>query len=63
MHPYIYCTARGLATLNKGDGSPIKKIGQYKTEQEAKAACLAHYDKASKAAANLGIEIPPCFFG
>ena len=60
---YLYRTAGGKATLNRGDDSPIKKLGEYKTEKEALDACKKHYAKACKAAANLGKQIPPAHYG
>ena len=49
---YCYYVSRGLASLHKmhASGNDVdetpKKIGKFKTDSEAKAACLAHYSKA-----------------
>ena len=57
---YQYSTFGGKAILNKGDDFPLKKIGEFKTEQEAVIACKRHYEKAKKAAENFG-KVIPCF--
>lgn len=62
MQAYYYHTAQGVAVLNKGDDKPLQKIGKFKTEAEAVAACKAHYVKACKALANLNKPTPQCFF-
>ena len=59
---YMYCTMRGIATLNKGDNHKLMKIGTFKTEDEALAACKKHYEKASKALQNLGKPVPEALF-
>ena len=59
---YTYHTAQGRAVLCKGDDFPLVKIGTFKTEAEAIAACKAHYTKACKAAVNFGRAIPSVFF-
>ena len=53
---YCYWVSLGLATLHKmqtngndTDQKP-KKIGKFKTDKEAKQACLEHYEKACKMA-------------
>ena len=49
---YCYYVSRGLASLHKmcASGNDVdkapKKIGKFKTDSEAKAACLVHYNKA-----------------
>jgi hypothetical protein len=62
MSTYTYHTAQGKAVLNKGDDFPLVKIGTFKTESEAIAACKAHYAKACKALANFNKPIPSVFF-
>ena len=59
---YTYHTARGVAVLNKGDDHKLVQLGKFKTEQEAREACKAHYAKACKALANLNKPVPQCFF-
>ena len=59
---YIYCTARGIATLSKSDDKPLVKIGKYKTEAEAKAACEKHYAKAKAFLERMGKPIPVAVF-
>jgi hypothetical protein len=59
---YSYRIERGTAVLNRGDDAPLKKIGTFKTDAEAKAACQAHYAKACKALANLGKPVPAISF-
>lgn len=52
---YCYYIANRLASLHKikdgddYDEKPIK-IGRFETEQQAKEACLKHYEKACKMA-------------
>lgn len=59
---YFYTTAQGKAVLNKGDDSKLVKIGTFKTEAEALAACKAHYAKACKTLENFNKPIPQAFF-
>lgn len=65
---YCYWISRGLASLHKMDSSgndrdeKPKKIGKFKTDEEAKTACLAHYDKACKMATAAGRPIPALRF-
>lgn len=59
---YTYHTAQGKAMLNKGDEFKLIKIGAYKTEAEALAACKAHHAKACKAATNFGRSLPVAYF-
>lgn len=53
---YCYRVSIGLATLHKmrDDGDDIedspKKIGRFKTDKEAKAACILHHERACKMA-------------
>jgi len=61
---YCYYIANKLASLHKMytngddcDDAP-KKIGKFKTDAEAKAACLAHYDKACKMVNAAGRDVP-----
>lgn len=61
MH-YTYYTMQGRAILNKGDDHRLVKIGTFKTEAEALAACRAHYERACKALANLGKPAPEVFY-
>jgi hypothetical protein len=63
MNPhYTYHTAQGNAVLNKGDDRPLVKIGKFKTEGEALAACKTHYTTACKALENFGKPVPFAFF-
>lgn len=59
---YTYHTAQGKAVLCKGDNSPLKPLGKYKTEQDARKACEAHYAKVCKALRNLNKPIPPVYY-
>jgi hypothetical protein len=59
---YFYYVAQGKATLNKGDDKPLKVIGKFKTDAEAKQACEKHFDKACKMLSNLGKELPTKFY-
>jgi len=63
---YLYRIERGAASLSKvengDDVGGIKKIGQFKTDVEAKQACEKHYEKACKGMVNLGIEAPQKFY-
>jgi hypothetical protein len=59
---YLYSTARGIATLNKGDDYKLVKLGKFNTEAEALVACKKHYDKATQAAQNLGVSVPQALF-
>ena len=59
---YYYHTSQGKAVLNKGDDHKLVKIGSFKTEAEAVAACKKHYEKATKALQNLGKSVPQAFF-
>jgi len=59
---YFYNTARGEATLNKGDDSPLVRIGKFKNEQDAIAACRKHYRKACDTLTRFGKPIPEAFF-
>lgn len=59
---YFYCTMMGEATVHKGDGQPLGKLGKFKTEKEALAACKAHFAKVCKACDNFGRERPEARF-
>jgi len=62
---YTYHTAQGKANLYKEDWNNNQKvvhIGNFKTEAEAKQACLKHYDKACKALNNFDKPIPELFW-
>lgn len=65
---YCYWISIGLASLHKmhTDGNDAdtvpKKIGKFKTDAEAKQACLAHYKKACKMAAAAGRDKPEILF-
>lgn len=59
---YFYNTARGKATLQKGDDKPLKQLGVFKTEAEALTACKQHFAQACRAATNLGVKAPTAFF-
>jgi len=55
---YMYYIAQGKATLNKGDDLPLKPIGKFKNDIEAKNACEKHFEKACKALANFNKPLP-----
>ena len=55
---YFYYISLGQATLNKGDDLPLKNIGKFKSDKDAKDACEKHFEKACKALANLGKPLP-----
>lgn len=65
---YFYRIRQGNATLNKMDsqGNDIDKkpkvIGKFKSEQEAKKACIDHFDKTVTLAKRLGREVPTMMF-
>ena len=65
---YLYHIRLGLATLTKMEDSGTdidqkpKKIGQYKTELEARNACTNHYEKACKMATAAGRDKPKILF-
>ena len=55
---YYYNTARGIATLNKGDDRPLVNLGLYKTETQALESCKKHFEKVCKALTNFGKPLP-----
>jgi hypothetical protein len=55
---YFYYISLGLATLNRGDDYPLKTIGKFKNDNEARQACEKHFEKACKALSNLGKPLP-----
>ena len=59
---YMYRINLGVATLNKGDDFAIVKIGKFKNDFEALAACKAHYQKACKALEKFNKPIPNVLF-
>lgn len=65
---YFYRIRQGNATLNKMDsqGNDIDKkpkvIGKFKSEEEAKKACIDHFDKTVTLAKRLGREVPTMMF-
>lgn len=65
---YFYRIRLGNATLNKMDseGNDVdqkpKSIGKFKTEEEAKKACLEHFNKAVTLAKRVGREVPTMMF-
>lgn len=65
---YFYRIRLGLATLNKMDseGNDVdqkpKKIGQFKTEQDAKNACLEHFERVCKMAKAASRQTPVMMF-
>ena len=65
---YIYWISQGLASLHKmnSNGSDVdqkpKKIGKFKTDKEAKEACIEHHAKACKMARAAGREEPEIKF-
>jgi len=61
MVEYFYHTALGKAVLNI-EGKPLKHLGKFKTEAQARQACDAHFAKACKAANNFGHARPRAYF-
>ena len=65
---YCYRISLGLASLHKmrTDGNDTddapKKIGKFKTDAEAKQACLAHYERACIMAVVAGRKKPEVLF-
>lgn len=65
---YLYWISNGFASLHKTESTGCdvdqkpKKIGKFKTDAEAKKACLEHFDKAAKLAERTGREIPTMKF-
>lgn len=65
---YMYWISLGLASLHKMDANGTdkeekpKKIGKFKTDAEAKQACIDHHDKACKMAKAAGREEPQIKF-
>jgi hypothetical protein len=65
---YFYHIRLGNATLNKMDsqGNDLDKkpklIGKFKSEEEAKKACLEHFNKSVTLAQRVGREIPTMVF-
>lgn len=57
---YFYHTAQGKANVVIDE--KIKPLGKFRNEAEAKAACLAHYEKACKAADNFNRPKPVACF-
>lgn len=55
---WIYSTAGGVASLNRGDDFPLKKIGRYASESLARKACDEHFQKAKRGLLNLGNQLP-----
>jgi hypothetical protein len=58
---YFYSTVRGVAVLHV-DSRPIKHLGIFKTEHEARSACQAHYAKATAGCKRLGVAVPELHF-
>jgi len=65
---YLYWISLGLASLHKmgTDGNDVdqkpKKIGKFKTDVDAKKACIEHFEKACKMAVVAGREVPTMKF-
>lgn len=65
---YFYRIRLGNATLIKMDseGNDVDKkpkaIGKFRTDEEAKKACLEHFDKAVTLAKRVGREVPTMVF-
>ena len=59
---YMYRIQSGKAILNSGDNKPLKTIGHFKTDAQAREACEKHYQKACKALANMGQSLPNKFY-
>ena len=62
MRQVIYSTAQGNAVVNVGDDKPLKRLGKFRSEAEAKAACDAHFAKLLRTAENFEQETPVAFF-
>lgn len=65
---YCYYIANRLASLHKMhtngkdcDDKPVK-IGRFDNEEDAKKACLKHYEKACRMAVNAGRDKPEIRF-
>tara|TARA_Y100000593_G_C4120718_1_gene242535 strand:- start:212 stop:400 length:189 start_codon:yes stop_codon:yes gene_type:complete len=59
---YFYHTARGVAALNKGDDKPLKRLGKFKTEKDAREACERHHAKACRMARAANRSEPEAFY-
>ena len=59
---WVYSTSRGIATLNRGDELPLKKLGNYASESLARKACEEHFKKATRGLENLGKQLPEVQF-
>jgi len=65
---YMYWISLGLASLHKMDANGTdkeekpKKIGKFKTDEQAKQACIDHHAKACKMARAAGREEPQIKF-
>lgn len=61
-NPWLYKVTRGAATLQRGDDCPLLRLGFFRSEDLAQAACRAHWNKARRGLENLGKPVPPVFF-
>lgn len=65
---YIYMIVRGNATMVKmlSDGQDVnskpKSIGKFKTDEQAKNACIVHHNKACKMARAKQLPEPKILF-
>ena len=68
MMMYCYYISLGLASLHKitSDGNDVDqkpiKIGKFKNNDDAKNACITHYNKCCKMAFAAGREVPKIMF-
>lgn len=55
---YFYSTAQGKATVHHGDDKPLRQLGKYANETEARKACEKHFEKAKRISENMGYGTP-----
>lgn len=55
---YTYFSARGVATLNRGDDRPLVQLGAFSCEVKARAACEKHFQLVCRGLRNLGKQVP-----
>lgn len=60
--PYTYCTARGLATVCRGDHQPVKVLGNFKSEAAALEACQKHFARACNFLKSQGKALPEAIY-
>ena len=62
MEHYEYHTARGKATLNRGDRKSLVALGQFETESAARACCENHYAKVRAFLLRMNKPVPQAFY-